>query len=57
MNTVFRFQARLYRISDEKPVWDAQVQAMMKQDADSIVFMRRVAEKIVGQMGRDRVIP
>ncbi len=57
LNTVFKLQARLYRIPDAKPVWDARIMAMLKEDADSAVFIRRVAEKIVAQMGRDWVIP
>lgn len=57
MNNVFKFQARLYRISDANPVWDAQVEAVMKEDTDSILLMRKVAGKIVAQLGRDRVIP
>lgn len=57
VNSLFVLHARLYQISDGNPVWNAQVRAIMKEDSDSIVFMRSVAEKIVRQMRKDRVVP
>ena len=57
INTRFRLGARLYRVSDGAVIWSAVLDEVMKEDADSMVFIRDTAKTIVERMARDKVIP
>jgi len=57
MDTALGFGLRLYRVSDGTLIWSGLVKAVMKEDADSVVFLRKVAKTIVNQMAKDKVIP
>jgi hypothetical protein len=57
INSAWRIGARLYRVSDAAVIWSCMLQTVMKQDADSLVFMRGIARDIVIRMAKDEVIP
>jgi hypothetical protein len=57
INTRYRLGARVYRVSDGAVIWSAVLDEVMKEDADSMVFIRDTAKTIVEQMARDKVIP
>ena len=57
INTRFRIGARLYRVSDGAVIWSAALNTVMKEDADSLAFIRGLAKEIVQQMAKDKTIP
>jgi hypothetical protein len=57
VKTAFQLGARLYRISDGAVIWSAVVDEVLKEDADSLAFIRRTAKTIVDRMAKDKVIP
>ena len=57
INSAWRIGARLYRVSDGAVIWSCMLETIMKEDADSLVFMRGVASTIVDRMAKDKVIP
>jgi len=57
INTRFRLGARLYRVSDGAVIWSAVLDEVMKEDTDSMVFIRDTAKTIVERLARDKVIP
>jgi hypothetical protein len=57
INTRFRLGARVYRVSDGAVIWSAALDEVMKEDTDSMVFIRDTAKTIVERMARDKVIP
>jgi len=57
INSAWRIGARLFRVSDGAVIWSCMLETMMKEDADSLVFMRGVAKEIVERMDKDKVIP
>jgi len=57
INSAWRIGARLFRVSDGAVIWSCLLETIMKEDADSLVFMRGVANTIVDRMAKDKVIP
>ena len=57
INTAYHLGARLYRVSDGTVIWSALLETVLKEDADSLVFIRGIARTIVDRMARDKVIP
>ena len=57
MDTAWRLGARLYRVSDGAVIWSAALNTVMKEDADSLAFIRGLAKEIVQQMAKDKTIP
>ena len=57
INTALHLGARLYRVSDGAVIWSAVLEEVMKEDTDSLAFVRRTAKTIVGRMAKDKVIP
>jgi hypothetical protein len=57
INTGFRIGARLYRVSDGAVIWSGVLDTVMKEDADSTDFIRRIARIIVDRLAKDKVIP
>jgi hypothetical protein len=57
INSAWRIGARLFRVSDGAVIWSCLLQTVMKEDADSLVFMRGVAKDIVDRMSKDKAIP
>jgi hypothetical protein len=57
METAWRLGARLFRVSDGAVIWSAALSTVMKDDADSLAFIRGVAKDIVERMAKDKVIP
>ena len=57
INSAWRIGARLYRVSDGTVIWSCLLQTVMKEDADSLAFMRGVAKDMVERMAKDKAIP
>jgi hypothetical protein len=57
INTNFRIGARFYRVSDGAVIWSCVLDTIMKEDTDSLTFMRGVAKELVDRMVKDKVIP
>jgi hypothetical protein len=57
INTRFLIGARLYRVSDGAVIWSAVLDEVMKEDADSMVFIRDTAKTLVERLAKDKVIP
>ncbi len=57
INTVLFLGGRCYRLSDGAVIWSCRLQEVMKEDTDSVVFMRKTAKALVDQLAKDKVIP
>jgi len=57
INTTLRIGARFYRVSDGTVIWSCVLDTIMKEDTDSLTFMRGVAKELVDRMVKDKVIP
>ncbi len=57
IETDLRLGAKLYRVSDGSMVWSGVIDTTLKEDYDSIVVMRSVADRIVSGLAKDKVIP
>lgn len=57
IKTVLFLGGRCYRVSDGAVLWSCRLQEVMKEDTDSVVFIRNTAKAIVDQLARDKVIP
>ena len=49
--------ARLYRVSDAAPVWNAMVDTLLKDQYDSRAVAWIIAKDIVSHLAKDKVIP
>ena len=57
MNTALFLGGRCYRVSDGAVIWSCLLQEVMKEDTDSVVFIRNTAKAIVDRLAKDQVIP
>ena len=57
INTEIRLGARFYRASDGAAIWSGLLDTVLKEDYDSIVVLRNVAQTIVDRLAKDKVIP
>jgi hypothetical protein len=57
INTDLGLGATLYRVSDGALLWSGALDTIMREDADALAVMQRIATTFVQQMAKDKVIP
>ena len=57
IKTDVQLTATLYRLSDGAPLWTGVVDTILKEQYNSIVVLRKVAQAIVNSLAKDKVIP
>ncbi len=57
VDTRFGIGARVYRVSDGAFIWSALLNKVLKEDADSLVFMQQTAKTLVTRLAKDKVVP
>jgi hypothetical protein len=57
ITSAWRIGARFYRVSDGAVIWSCSLDTTMKEDSDSLNFMRKVAKGIVDRLAKDKIIP
>ncbi len=56
--TDVRLEAKLFRVSDAAPIWNAVLDTILKDDSyDSRAVIRGIAQAIVTNLAKDKVIP